>query len=50
MHHTYARVEPGAYLALINSFGMLEIARAQQSAADGLGLSRSAPVVVKEQG
>jgi S-adenosylmethionine hydrolase len=45
---TYGDTRPGEYLALINSFGVLEIARAEQSAADGLGLSRGAPVVVRE--
>lgn len=48
MRRTYADVTPGEYLALINSFGVLEIARAEQSAADGLGLSRGAPVTVRE--
>jgi S-adenosylmethionine hydrolase len=45
---TYGDVKPGDYLALINSFGVLEIARAEQSAAEGLGLSRGAPIVVRE--
>ncbi len=44
---TYGDTRPGEYLALINSFGVLEIARAEQSAAEGLGLSRGAPVVVR---
>lgn len=48
MHRTYGDVQPGEYLALINSFGVVEIARAQQSAADGLGLGRGAPVSVTE--
>jgi S-adenosylmethionine hydrolase len=39
-------VTPGDFLALINSFGVLEIARAEQSASDGLGLERGAPVEV----
>ena len=43
---TYGRVQPGEYLALINSFDVLEIARAEGSAADGLGTDRGAPVVV----
>jgi S-adenosylmethionine hydrolase len=43
---TYGDVAPGEYLALINSFGVLEIARAEQSAADGLGVGRGAPVQV----
>lgn len=43
---TYGRVQPGEYLALVNSFDVLEIARAEGSAADGLGADRGAPVVV----
>jgi hypothetical protein len=46
VRRTYGDVKPGDYLALINSFGVLELARAEQSAADGLGLSRGAPVTV----
>lgn len=46
---TYGDVQPGQYLALINSFGVLEIARAEQSAAEGLGLSRGAPVTVRDR-
>ena len=45
---TYGRAEPGQYLALINSFGVLEIARAEGSAAEGLGSERGAPVTVVE--
>ncbi|MDH4047332.1 MAG: SAM-dependent chlorinase/fluorinase [Gammaproteobacteria bacterium] len=48
MMPTYGRVKPGDYLALINSFGVLEIARAEGSAAEGLGTDRGAPVVVRE--
>ena len=47
---TYGRVQPGEYLALINSFDVLEIARAEGSAADGLGTDRGAPVVVTASG
>jgi len=47
---TYGRTEPGSYLALVNSFGVLEIARAEGNAADGLGTGRGAPVVVTEAG
>lgn len=43
---TYADVTPGDYLALVNSYGVLEIARSERSAADGLGVERGAPVVV----
>jgi S-adenosylmethionine hydrolase len=46
MKPTYGRASPGEYLALINSFGVLEIARAEDSAADGLGCDRGAPVSV----
>jgi S-adenosyl-L-methionine hydrolase (adenosine-forming) len=45
---TYGDAQPGDYLALVNSFGVVEIARAQSSAAEGLGLSRGAPVSVRE--
>jgi S-adenosylmethionine hydrolase len=46
---TYGDVQPGQYLALVNSFGVIEIARAEQSAAEGLGLSRGAPVLVRDR-
>ncbi len=48
LRRTYGDVRPGDYLALVNSFGVVEIARAEQSAADGLGLERGAPVVIRE--
>jgi len=48
LRRTYGEVRPGEYLALINSFDVLEIARAERSAAEGLGLSRGAPVSVSE--
>ena len=44
---TYGHAKPGDYLALINSFGVVEIARAEGNAAEGLGAERGAPVVVK---
>ena len=50
MKPTYGRASPGDYLALVNSFNVLEIARAEESAADGLGCDRGAPVTVKESG
>lgn len=50
LHATYSDAQPGEYLALINSFGVLEIARSEQSAADGLGLGRGSPVSVREAG
>jgi S-adenosylmethionine hydrolase len=43
---TYSHAKPGDYLALINSFGVIEIARAEGNAAEGLGAQRGAPVVV----
>ena len=43
---TYASRRPGDFLALINSFGVIEVARAEGSAADSLGLSHGAPVTV----
>ncbi|MFO1407530.1 MAG: SAM-dependent chlorinase/fluorinase [Steroidobacteraceae bacterium] len=46
LRRTYSDVRPGEYLALVNSFGVLEIARAEMSAAEGLGLDRGAPVLV----
>jgi S-adenosylmethionine hydrolase len=46
LRRTYSDVRPGEYLALVNSFGVVEIARAERSAAEGLGLARGAPVVV----
>ncbi len=49
LRRTYADVRPGDYLALVNSFGVLEVARAEQSAAAGLGLDRGAPVVVQSR-
>lgn len=46
---TYGDSKPGEYLALVNSFGVVEIARAEQSAAEGLGLSRGAPITVRDR-
>lgn len=48
LRRTYGDVQPGDYLALANSFGVVEIARAEQSAAEGLGLGRGAPVVITD--
>ncbi len=48
LRRTYGDVRPGDYLALVNSFDVIEIARAEQSAAEGLGLGRGAPVVIVE--
>jgi len=49
LQDTYGRSQPGELLALINSFGVLEIARAQGSAADYLGLGLGAPITVIEK-
>jgi S-adenosylmethionine hydrolase len=46
LRRTYSDVRPGDYLALVNSFGVLEIAQAERSAVEGLGLARGAPVLV----
>jgi S-adenosylmethionine hydrolase len=43
---TYGRAAPGDYLALINSFGVIEVARAEGNAADSLGLERGAPISI----
>lgn len=48
LRRTYGDVAPGQYLALVNSFGVLEIALAEGDAAAGLGLSRGAPVVGRD--
>jgi hypothetical protein len=50
MRRTYGDLSPGEYLALINSFDVVEIARAESSAHQGLGAERGAPVVVREGG
>ena len=44
---TYGDAQPGEYLALVNSFDVVEIARAEGSAADGLGSARGAPLVIR---
>lgn len=46
LRRTYGDVRPGDFLALVNSFGVVELARSEQSAAEGLGLGRGTPVVV----
>ena len=48
MHTTYGRVKPGDYLALVNSFGVVEVAKSEGSAADGLGSARGAPLVIRD--
>lgn len=49
LRRTYGDVRPGEFLALVNSFGVIEIARAEQSAAEGLGLGRGAPVTISDR-
>lgn len=46
VRRTYGDCRPGQFLALVNSFGVLEIARAEGSAAESLGIGRGAPVTV----
>ena len=48
MLSTYGRAQPGDLLALINSFGVVEVAKAEGSAAEGLGAARGAPLVVSD--
>jgi S-adenosylmethionine hydrolase len=48
MRTTYGNAKPGDYLALVNSFGVVEIARAEGSAAEGLGSARGAPLVIRD--
>ncbi len=48
LRRTYGDVLPGQPLALVNSFGVVEIAVAERRAEDALGLSRGAPVVVRD--
>ena len=43
---TYGNVKPGEYLALVNSFGVVEVALAESNAAEGLGVGRGAPITV----
>lgn len=48
LRRTYGDCQPGVTLALVNSFGVIEIAVAEGRAAESLGLSRGAPVVVRD--
>lgn len=45
---TYGRARPGDLLALINSFGVVEVAKSEGNAAEGLGVDRGAPVSVRD--
>jgi len=49
LRRTYSDAKPGDYLALVNSFDVVEIARVEQSAAEGLGVGRGAPVLVSDK-
>jgi S-adenosylmethionine hydrolase len=49
LQRTYGDVGPGGYVALINAFGVLEVARAGLSAAAGLDLGHGAKVTVRGQ-
>jgi S-adenosyl-L-methionine hydrolase (adenosine-forming) len=44
LRHTYGHAEAGEYLALVNSFGVLEVARCEGSAFEGLGVGKGAAV------
>jgi S-adenosyl-L-methionine hydrolase (adenosine-forming) len=46
LRRTYGDVRPGDYLALVNSFDVVEVAQAEKSAAESLGLGRGSPVTV----
>ena len=45
---TYSDAPPGEYLALVNSFGVLEVARSEMNADQGLGIGRGSPVTVRD--
>lgn len=46
---TYGRAQPGEFLALVNSFGVVEVAKAEGNAAEGLGLERGAPLIIENR-
>ena len=47
---TYSDAKPGEYLALVNSFGVLELAQSELSASNNLSIGRGSPVVVRDLG
>lgn len=49
LRQTYGQVSPGDYLALINSLGVIEVAKSEGNASAGLGVERGAPVIVTGQ-
>lgn len=48
MQDTYGRAHPGDFLALANSFGVIEIAKAEGNAEAALGTQRGAPLTIVE--
>ena len=50
LSETYSSVAVGEYVALINAFDTLEVARRDGDAAASLGLSRGAPLAVRAAG
>ncbi len=46
---TYSHARPGDFLALINSLGVVEIAKAEGNAAESLGLERGAPLTIESR-
>jgi hypothetical protein len=48
MRRTYGDVRPGEAIALVNSFGVVEVAVAEGRATDVLGLSRGAPISIRD--
>ncbi len=44
---TYGNVRPGGLLALVNSFGVVEVAKSEGNASEALGVERGAPVIVR---
>lgn len=48
LRRTYGDVRPGDPIALVNSFDVVEIAVAERRATEVLGLSRGAPVTVRD--
>ena len=48
MKTTYGRAKPGEYLALVNSFNVIEVAISEGNAAEGLGSERGAPISISD--
>ena len=44
---TYGSVRPGELLALVNSFGVVEVAKSEGNASEALGVERGAPINVR---